>query len=235
MSDLHIELDIDVVTSDGLKFGKLHQFVVDPKTRSLPAIIVRYGHLPEQRDFIVGWQLIDEIAHTGVRLLIDGRRVERLQEVMRVANVSGPAPTGGPYISYFGGASAYAQSDFIGEAVRAEGPVVGEGGNVPLGTRTAFDMSSTNVELQTNLPENTVMVSHDTDVMTNDEKKIGKVHEAVCDGAGIIHGFVGRAGRIRHHTYYVPADLIAGGSHRYIRLKISADEAARTLPIEAPS
>jgi len=224
MSDLHIELDSDVVTSDGFKFGKVHQFVVDPKTRSLPAIIVRYGHLPEYRDFIVGWQLIDEIDPTGVRLLIDGRRVEGLPEVIRVTTASGPASTGGPYVSYFGGGSGYGQSGFVGE-----------GAAVPLGSRRAFDLSSTNGELQTNLPENTLMVSHDTDVVTNDEKKIGKVHRAICDDAGVIHGFVGRTGRIRRHTFSVPADLIAGGSHRYVRLKISADEAERTLTVDTPS
>jgi hypothetical protein len=208
--------------------------VIDPKTRSLPAIIVRYGHLPDQRDFIVGWQVIDQTNRSGVRLLIDGERIEQLPEVMKVANVSGPAPTGGPYISYFGGAGAYAQSDFVGESIRAEGPVVGQGGAVPIGSRTAFDMSSTNVELHTNRPENTLRVTQDTDVMTNDEKKIGKVQEAVCDDHGVIHGFVGRGGRIRHHSFFVPTDLIAGGSHRYVRLKISADEAGQTLDVSAP-
>lgn len=234
MSDLHIELDASVFTSDGLKFGKVHQLVVDPKNRSLPAMIVRYGHLPEERDFIVGWQLIENIDQTGVRLLIDGRGAEKLQEVIRAANVSGPTPTGGAYVGYLGGAGAYAQSDFIGDSVRAGGPVIGEGGAVPVGSRTAFDLNSTNIEMQTNLPENTLMVSHDTEVMTNDEKTIGKVHEVVCNPVGVIQGFVGRAGRIRHHTIYVPAELIASGSHRAVRLKISADEAERTLNVSAP-
>lgn len=227
MSDTHVVFGSEVMTSDRLLFGKVHQIVVDPKNRSLPAVIVRYGRLPDQRDFIVGWQLIDHIEDAGVILKIHGEQMQKLPEMVKVASVSESGSPGMPYVGPFGTGAAYASSDFIGDAVRADTPVMGEGGAVPLGSHTAFDMSSMNIELETNLPENTLLVSSDTDVMTSDWKKIGKLHEVLCDDNARITGFVGRAGRIRHHTFTVPAELIAGGSHRYVRLSASADEVTR--------
>lgn len=229
MSDMHIGLGSDVITSDGLVFGKTHQLVVDPKNRNLPAIIVRYGRLPDHRDFIVGWQLLDHVENTAILLKIDGKKVEQLPEMVKVASVSAPQGPGMPYLGPFATGGAYASGDFIGDAVRADTPVVGQGGAVPVGSSTAFDMSSMNIEIETNLPENTLMVSSDTDVITSDQKKIGKLHEVVTNDSGVIDGFYGRTGRIRHHAFYVPAKLIAGGTHKYVRLSVSSDEAASAL------
>lgn len=229
MSTVDIELGRDVVTSDGLVFGKIHELVVDPKERKLAAVVVRYGRFPSDRDFIVGWAFIGHVQEQNLYLKVNGEQVEQFPEVVRAAVVSGAAPTSATSLAYWGGGEMLAQGSMMGDSIRGGMSVTGESGAITPGTRTSFDLISTNLEYQTNLPENSSVVTHDTEVLTSDEKKLGVVHQVVCDESGVITGFYTRTGRVRHRKFYVPVDLVEAGSHLHIRLRIAADEAGRTL------
>jgi sporulation protein YlmC with PRC-barrel domain len=229
VSTVDIELGRDVVTSDGLIFGKIQEFVVDPKERKLAAIVVRYGRFPSEREFIVGWPFIGHVQEENLYLKVNGEQVEQFPEVIRTAFVSGPTTTSATSMAYWGGGDMLAQGSMMGDSIRGGMSVMGEGGAIAPGTRTSFDLVSTNIEFQTNLPENSSVVTHDTEVMTSDEKKLGVVHQVVCEESGVITGFYTRTGRVRRRKFYVPVDLVEAGSHLFIRLRITADEAGRTL------
>jgi hypothetical protein len=230
VSSISIALGTETITSDGLAFGKVDRFVVAPESRSLAAIIVRYGRIPTERDFIVAWKLIDHAEGQEVYLKFESADVEKLPEIVKSVNVTTPTQSSASsYMYSWGGANAMSQSAIMGDSVRAGTSVVSGGVPVEPGSMTAFDLGSAGIVSQSNLPENTSMVSDNTDVMTSDEKKIGVVHEAVCNEEGVITGFYLRAGRIRHHDRYVPVTLVEGGNSHRIRLRVTSAEAATAL------
>jgi sporulation protein YlmC with PRC-barrel domain len=82
------------------------------------------------------------------------------------------------------------------------------------------------VEVESNLPENSTRLSSGTDVVGSDGNKIGTVEDVTYSEDGSLTGFVVKAGFLFHHEVNVPADWIESVSDDRVRLRVTADQAS---------
>lgn len=207
-----------VMSSDGHHIGHVDGFVLDSKTRDVDSLIVRSGVLLDH-DRLVSRELIDQIAPDGtVTVSKTAAEMRKLPEfiehefVVAAQQDLGGMPdawvasgTGAPPI-YFG-----ADSDSLGYG--SSEPFYGVAPIVP-----------PEVEIESNLPEQDVVIDTGTEVFAKDGKKIGHVDELTYGPEGHLTGFIVRAGFLFHHDVTVPADWIESVGEDHVRLSRTADE-----------
>ena len=80
-------------------------------------------------------------------------------------------------------------------------------------------------EVQSNLPEQSVLVNEGTDVVGSDGEKIGTVDQVAYTPDGDIDGFVVKAGFIFHNDVRIPGNWIEEISGDIVTLNVTSDEA----------
>jgi hypothetical protein len=61
----------------------------------------------------------------------------------------------------------------------------------------------------------------------NDGVKIGQIDEIFVGPDRRVSGALLRAGRVFHHDITIPISMVAGASHKHVRLNVPSEEAKR--------
>lgn len=224
---MDIQLGKPVLSSDGTYLGKVDRIVLDPATRELVEIIVHKGFL-FTTDRMIEMPFVDRIDQEGVvHLNVTAARAGELPTFFEHEYV---VPTIGelheaPY-PLSGGVSAGAVGPM---------PILWRTGYTGHGYRPAqrsmFEPAALDhgaVEIRSNLPDNTVSISHGTDIICSDGQKCGVVLDVIYDEGSNLAEIVGQIGILRRSTVHIPVDWIESFTSAHIRLRVSEDEALQT-------
>ena len=207
-----------VISRDGQHVGQVDGLVLDYNTRDIESFIVRSGAL-FVHDRFVPLQFIDQIDPEGTVLLtISADEIEKLPEFAErdfvVAKPDDlramPAAwssmgTGAPPV-YFGTGS-YAAGYRGAQSMFGAAPV-----------------DAPELETQSNLPAQDIVIDRGTDVIASDGKKLGSVDELVYGPDGRITGYIVRAGFLFHHDITVPPEMIETIGEDQVRLRVTAEQ-----------
>lgn len=226
--EMQIELGKPVVSKDSERVGRVDRIALDYDTHEVKQIIVHQGILLT-RDRIVDRDLIERVEDDGtVRLAITAAEVERLPEFVEAEFIR---PTEEdlrslPYIlpgipGATGAAILWAPpADRQPIAERpyqefdpASGPLLGPAAP-----------PETTIEVESNLPEDALLISHGTDVIDREGEKLGIVEEVETNEDGEVVAIVVRAGLLFHHDIRVPIDWVSSITEEAVHLRLSADE-----------
>lgn len=225
---MQIELGKPVVSKDGERVGRVDRIALDYDTREVKQIIVHQGVLLT-RDRIVDRDLIERIDEDGtIRLLITAEEVERLPEFVEaefarpteeelrslphilpgIPGATGAAVLWAPAADRQPGLERPYQ-----EFDPARGPLFGPAAP-----------PDTAIEVESNLPEDILLISRGTDVLDREGKKVGVVDEVETNEDDEVVAFVVRAGLLFHHDVRVPIDWVSSVTEEAVHLRLSADE-----------
>lgn len=207
-----------VISRDGHHVGQVDGLVLDSQTRDIDSFIVRSGVLLEH-DRIVSRTLIDQIAPDGtVSLTLTAGEVHTLPEFLEEEFIT---------------AKPDELEDLPGAwvATGTAQPAVywGTGSEIPTDTRgeplyRVAPLTPPEVEVESNLPTEDVVIDTGTTVIGSDGRKLGNVDELVYAADGRVTGFVVRAGFLFHHDLTVPAEWIESIGEAHVRLRLTADQ-----------
>lgn len=225
---MQIELGKPVISKDGERVGRVDRIALDYETHEVKQIIVHQGVLLT-RDRIVDRELIEQVDEDGtVRLLLTAEEVERLPECVEAefARPSEEELRSLPFIlpgipGATGAAVLWARpADRLPGLERpyqefdpASGPLFGPA--VP---------PDTTLEIESNLPEDALLIGRGTDVLDREGKKIGAIGEVETNEDGEVVAFVVRAGLLFHHDIRIPIDWVSSVTEEAVHLRLSADE-----------
>ncbi len=215
-----IKLGSRVYSTNGRHVGNVDSLVVDYNTKDVTSIIVRSGvFLATDRIFPV--ETFDSIDDDGaVHLNLNDEEAENEQEFVKR-----------DYVAWDPNNSMYPYTDEAWVSGTGQPSVFWAYGTAPLGysgSAPFFAEAPTDApveEVETNLPEQSVLVNKGTDVVGKDGEKIGTVDEVLYDSQGEIDGFVVRAGFLFHHDVHIPGDLIDEVSGEVVTLNVTSDQA----------
>ncbi len=213
-----------VFSKDGQRFGQVDGFVVDYSTRDVKSFIVRSGWLLEH-DRLIDRDQIDHVDEDGtVTLKINLAQVKKLPEFFeREFIVAKPHQlsdmpqawvamgTGSPPV-YFG-----TEADSLGYG-KSE-PFYGAAPVIP-----------PEVEIESNVPAEDIVIDTGTEVFSSDGEKLGNVDEINYGLDGSVIGFVVRSGLFVHHELPVPAEWISTFGEDHVKLRVTAQEAREPHP-----
>ncbi len=217
---MRIELGKPVLSLNNQRVGSVDSLVVDYNTKEITGVIVRSGVFFED-DRILPLETIDHVEDDGKVVLKLSEAEAKAQQKFVERDYTRWNPDKQPY--------PYPDEAWINAAGAPS--VFWAYGTEPLGyTNEApfFATASADPpvdEVQTNLPEQSVLVHEGTDVVGSDGEKIGTVEEVAYTSEGDIDGFVVKAGFIFHHDVRIPGDWIEEVSSDLVTLNVTSDEA----------
>jgi uncharacterized protein YrrD len=219
--DTHeVNIGAHVRSKDGKDLGKIEHLIVQAETGRVYGFLLDKGIFGANK--IVGAGFVTSTGKDGIVLSLTAKEAEGLPAEIHEQMVSAPdgltMSTGMGGLVDVGGSGS--QWYFRGN----------QGGDLPnTGADTFFHGGMYgNVEAQniTNIPEDAVLISEGTDVVGNDGKKIGQIDEVFVADRRVTGALI-KAGKLRHHDVHIPISLVAGASHKHVRLNVPADEAER--------
>jgi len=220
--DTHeVNIGAHVHSKDGKNLGKIEHLIVQAETGRVYGFLLEKGVFAANK--IVGSGLVASTGKDGIVLSITASEAEGLPAEIHEQMVSAPdgltMSTGMGGLVDVGGTGG--QRYFRGN----------QGGDLPnTGADTFFHGGMYgNVEAQniTNIPDDAVLISEGTDVVGNDGKKIGQIDEVFVGPDRRVTGALIKAGKLRHHDVHIPISMVAGASHKHVRLNVPAEEAER--------
>lgn len=199
----------DVRTSDGDSIGEVEHLIFDSATRRLAAVVADKGIFDS--GVMVDIEYIAEMTEEAVTLKLTSEQAKALPGFVTQNFVQfGDATVGGVPVQ--GSGNTWTHVGPSGSQVPSTGatsmyaqPVVGE-----YATRTVGPMT-----------ESEIAISNDTHVETLDEKNIGNVDDILFDDEGNITGLIIEQGLVFHHDVHIPAEWIAGVTHKRVRLSVT--------------
>ncbi|HEX3722597.1 MAG TPA: PRC-barrel domain-containing protein [Nitrolancea sp.] len=216
---MDIQLGKKVISSDGKHVGNVDSLVMDYDTHELQSVVCHSGVLLTV-DRIIPVQAVESLDGDGNLLLgMPSDEVDRQQEfVQREFRAASPDELEPMPVTWATGTGQapfyfYPATDSLG--YRDDAPFFS---NAPL--------APPDVEVESNLPENSTRLSSGTDVVGSDGNKIGTVEDVTYSEDGSLTGFVVKAGFLFHHEVNVPADWIESVSDDRVRLRVTADQAS---------
>lgn len=215
--DLHI--GAHVKSKDGKKLGSIHKLIVHPDTSRVDGFLLGKGHFSTNR--IVAMEQVETTDADGAVLKLDLDQAEHLPAFIQEQMLRAPGN-----LTYQGKWGAQATFAGTGDhwVMRAPG-----GDFSTINSNSLFAPAPIgNIEAQNldDLPENSVLLSTGTDVVSSDGHKIGHVDDVLFDSDGHIVGFLVKAGHLFTHDVKVPLSSVAGISHVHVRLNVTAESAA---------
>jgi uncharacterized protein YrrD len=217
--DLHI--GAHVKSKDGKKLGSIQKLIVHHDTSRVDGFLLGKGHFSTNRIVAVGQ--VETTDADGVVLKLDIHEAEQLPAFIQEQMLRSPGN-----LTYQGRWGAQATFAGSGEhwVMRAPG-----GDLSTINSNSLFAPAPIgNIEAQNldDLPENSVLLSTGTDVVSSDGHKIGHVDDILFDSEGRIVGFLVKEGHLFTHDIQVPMTSVAGISHLHVRLNVTAESAADT-------
>lgn len=216
---MDIQLGKKVISSDGKHVGNVDSLVMDYDTHEVQSIVSHSGILLTV-DRIIPIQAVESLDGDGNLLLgMPSAEVDRQQEfVQREFRAASPDEIEPMPVTWATGTGQapfyfYPATDSLG--YRDDAPFFS---NAPL--------APPDVEVESNLPENSTRLSSGTDVVGSDGHKIGTVENVTYSQDGSLTGFVVKAGFLFHHEVNVPADWIESVSDDRVKLRVTADQAS---------
>jgi sporulation protein YlmC with PRC-barrel domain len=216
-----IQLGKKVISSDGKHVGHVDSLVVDYNTHDIQSIISRSGVMLTV-DRIIPIEAVGQVDNDGdVHLTMPAVEVEQQQRFaereFRTATPEELMPMPQTWMSGTGQTPIYFGTATDSLGYRDDTPFFS---NAPL--------SPPDVEVESNLPEESTRINSGTDVVGIDGKKIGTVDDVVYSADGRVTGFVVKAGFLFHHDIDVPGNWIEEISPDRVRLRVTADQANET-------
>ncbi len=217
---MRIELEKPVISINNQRVGSVDSLVVDYNTKEITGIIVRSGVFFED-DRILPIETIDHVEDDGKVILKLSDKETKKQQQFVERDYTRWNPENQPY--------PYTDEAWVNAAGAPS--VFWAYGTEPLGyTNEApyFAEAPSNPpvdEVQSNLPEQSVLVNEGTDVVGSDGEKIGTVDQVAYTPDGDIDGFVVKAGFIFHNDVRIPGNWIEEISGDIVTLNVTSDEA----------
>ncbi len=215
-----IQLDKDVIGSDGNKVGTVDRIIIHPETLEVDGFVVHEGII-FTHDRIVEETFVERIdAEHNVVLNITSEQEAELPELAsrRVTEPEGGILDRLAEMNYMATPSATGQVLVLSEPVddrfapAPDSPLQPAPSNPPIVTE------------QTNLPEGTVTLKEGTDVVDVDGQKIGSIDEIIYDDQDQLTSLVVEDGLIFKHHFRIPAAWIESMTHVTVTLNRSAEE-----------
>ena len=233
---MQVELGAKVVAQDGAEIGKVDRIVIDPQSREVIEIITHKGIFSHE-DRIIERGFIAAADDETVQLNIAAAKVNELP-IFASADYIMPEESWDA-VMWPAQGEEYGYTTTASEAWMGGGSVLGETSpgsgqysRLTGGSMGAYQLTDTTMEVQSNLPENAVVLEKGTDVVASDGKKLGHLDDLAYDSEGVLTGLHIRSGILRHHETLAPASLIQSMTHERVNLNVDAATARRTL--EAP-
>lgn len=216
---MDVRLDRDVYTNDGEKVGTVDEVVIHPETMQLEAFLVREGFLFTQ-DRIVEPEFVDHVDGEGnVYLNITKDREEDLPAYVERKYVR-------PDDSWFERDDVLPWFATAGGRVLAPAdPVDSRSYPAPSSPARPAALDPEPMVVESNLPENTVLISEGSDVVDSTGDKIGTVDDILFDEDDAIEGFIVKEGVIFKHHVRIPVEWVDDVTDDYIRINRTADQA----------
>jgi uncharacterized protein YrrD len=207
-----------VVSQDGKHVGHVDGFVVDFTTRELASFVVRSGVFFAD-DRFVSLDLIDQVDPEGtVSLTLTGDEVHQLPIFVEHKFVTASPDDLENMPQTWGGMGGGVSSVYVGSSIDA------------LGNNRAssfFAMAPVNppeVETESNLPSQDIVIDRGTDVITSDGTKLGTVDDVITGADGRVSGYIVQAGFLFHHDVAIQAEMIETIGEGHVRLRVTAEE-----------
>lgn len=217
---MKIELGSPVVAADGEQVGAVDRLVFNASSKEIRQLIIHQGTFLTH-DRILDLPLVERIEADGtVRLTIPASKVDELPEFVEARFIIpqedelrwlphawlGAQGTGAPLLF-------------------APGPETGKGYDPHGGLMEAAPINPPEVEMESPLREDTIILDAGTNVVDRNGEKVGTVDDIIYDEAGAITGFVVKAGWIFHHDVHIPARWVESMTTDSVQLSVSAEEA----------
>jgi uncharacterized protein YrrD len=215
VSSHEVRIGAKVIASDGEDVGHVNRLVIAPDTKVVSALIISHLIGAER---MLDVDLIASSDHDTVTLSIPSSAANQLppfvhETVTHVTDWRNVAFGAGPVTS----------------AGSVKGPVAYSPGNYGAPASEPFfvtaPIGTVVTETIGDLPESDVAVGKGTEVRGSDGKSIGNVHDVVYGDNDEIAAFMVQSGIVFHKETEVPVSTVAGITHDYLRLNITADEA----------
>jgi sporulation protein YlmC with PRC-barrel domain len=223
---MHVRLEAQVFSLEGIHVGKVDRIIIDPRTLELAEFIIHKGVFLTH-DRIVEPLFVERVADDGnVVLRLTAQEVDHLPEFVHHEYVT-PSPAASRDIPY------PALEDLSG-AGHMQLPIFWRssysGHEFATAGRFEFDsapVAPLGVEIRSNISEDMVVVDEHTAVIACDGKKLGVVDEVLFDEYGDISGFVVRTGLLHIERIRVPVETVKTVTTQRIRLRVTAADVAR--------
>ena len=215
---MEIDLGKPVVSAEGERVGTVDSLVIDPETLEIHQIIVRQGLLLTT-DRIINRSEIAGVEPDGtvqLRLTVDEVNqmppfVEQEFEIVRQdqlrylpeAWVTG---SGGAPLFWGTGPGGYDRNAPFFAPAPANPP---------------------EVEVESNIREDLVVVHEGTDVVGSDGEKVGVIDQVHYNEDGEVESIIVKAGLVFHHDVRIPAEWIEAVTSDTVELRVTAIEAER--------
>ncbi|HVB63428.1 MAG TPA: PRC-barrel domain-containing protein [Nitrolancea sp.] len=218
---MEIHLGKKVISSDGKHVGHVDSLVIDDMTHDVQSIISRSGVMLTV-DRIIPIEAVGQVDSDGnVHLTMQATEADQQQQFVdhafRVANPDELNELPQSWMS-----------------VTGQMPIFFGTGNATLGYNNdssilrSSPIDSSEMKVDSNLPEWEGLLGSGTDVVGSDGKKIGTVDDVTYSEDGKITGFMVKAGFLFHHDVRLPADWIESVVSGKVRLNVTADQAKET-------
>jgi uncharacterized protein YrrD len=227
---MDLRLGMPVVSAEGRQLGSIDRIILEPDTHEVFGIISHKGRfLSDDRVIEVGF--IESTDGEAVHLRLTAERADRLPRFVEHEFVA-PTPEELRSMPYpvDGGVSGAGATVL---PIMWRSTYSGHGFEVS--QRSLLESSSADaapIEVLTNLPDDALLVSKGTDVITQDGKKVGRVDDILFSD-DTISGVMVRTGLIHHHDISVPVSVIESITDKHVRLRVTHAEFDAMTPSAA--
>jgi uncharacterized protein YrrD len=222
MESYEVNIGASVHSKDGKNLGKVEHLIVQAETGMVYGFLLEKGMFSTKR--IVATGFVQSTDKNGIVLSLTGDEADQLPAEIHDQMVSAPdgltMSTGwGGLVDISGtGGQRYLRGNQGGDLPNTGSPSFFQGGMY----------GNVEVENITNIPEDAILISEGTDVVGNDGEKIGQIDEVFVGSDRRVTGALLKAGRMfHHHDITIPISMVAGASHKHVRLNVPAEEARR--------
>jgi uncharacterized protein YrrD len=219
---MDIRLGRHVVCRDGASMGRVDRLVLDPDSHTLLALIVHRGLLLSA-DRIVEQRHVTHVDGDGsIHLDVTAAEADALPVFFEHEFVT---PARGDLERV-----PYAVSGGIGAGAAMTQILWGTPQTSALATpatRSLFQLASiqaSTVELRSNVPDDSVTISHGTAVIDATGKQFGVVDDVDSDATGVLCEIIARTGHLHHERVHIPIAFVEGIAHDHIRLNVTQDD-----------
>lgn len=226
MSGAAIHIGTPVHSSDGHHLGDVDQLVIDGDTRHIVYLVIDKSVMTDGR--LVELVNISHADDKGVTLKLTKEEAEaQLESVVKREFAQFRSVDAFPGGGLVGGVGVTPGSFSSGD----NWVLLGSGGHGGMAQTGSFGLIPTPMvgdivtETFSNLGDSTTTITHGTDVLDTNEKKIGKVDEILFDDTQSISGFIVKAGFLFHHDLEIPIDWVVSIGAEHVRISKTAAEA----------
>jgi uncharacterized protein YrrD len=215
-SAMRIALGQDVITRDGVKVGKVDSLILNERNHHVEEFVVHKG-LVFSSNKLIDRSLIGRTDEEGVHLTLEAADERKL-----------PNLYDGDYYEWASADDwAYFEPMPAGMNAALLSATPRTPGRTYPGTEGFFEVApidGVNGRPESNLSEDDVVVGEGAEVVSADDHKLGHVHAAQYDDAGVLTGIVVRSGVLHKHDIPIPAAWIDDTGAFHVRLNVSAVE-----------